>query len=356
MDNAKRRLDLSAAALRLARQRLAAPCSREEYPALFRALSPVQTRYWCRPGQAPELMARADFDDLSYNDLRRASRQIVKGRFMGGNIAYADIRDLELLACAYRRPLPVLSTVEAQVLDVVRHEGPLTVRQMKESTGLLVKTVSPALKKLQEAFWVFEDQTDGEWDRAFYLFQSEFPDIDLTRYARAEAIRLLLPNFLRMNVVCGEREIRSFFGFPAADVKQALAFLTRSGEAVRLEEGMYALAEDARTLAHADLSPGRRVYMLNRNDFLVRSNEAALRERFAHPDWDVLYYLLIDGFFSGAVVGKFKFGPDILADVLLSLPEAERKARRDEILDAVYAVYDREQSPLARYDGKGLTV
>ena len=47
---------------------------------------------------------------------------------------------------------------------------------MKRMTGLLVKQITPALHRLQEAFLVFEDQFDGEWDRGWYLFDEMFPE------------------------------------------------------------------------------------------------------------------------------------------------------------------------------------
>lgn len=36
---------------------------------------------------------------------------------------------------------------------------------MNEETGMLVKEITPVLHRLQEAFLIYEDQYDGEWDR-----------------------------------------------------------------------------------------------------------------------------------------------------------------------------------------------
>lgn len=52
--------------------------------------------------------------------------------------------------------------------------------------------------------------------------------------------------------------------------------------------------------------------------------------------------------------GRFKFGPHLLEDVRLSLPDEERIARREEILEAVYRMFDREKSPLQNYNGAPL--
>ena len=40
---------------------------------------------------------------------------------------------------------------------------------------MLVKEITPVLHRLQEAFLVYEDQYDGEWDRSWYRFEEMFP-------------------------------------------------------------------------------------------------------------------------------------------------------------------------------------
>ena len=69
----------------------------------------------------------------------------------------------------------------------------------------------------------------------------------------------------------------------------------------------------------------------------------------AHDGFDVLQYILIDGEFKGAVIGKFKNGPFILDDVVFTLPDNEIKSRKDEIIDAIYKVNSREYSPIKKY-------
>ena len=73
---------------------------------------------------------------------------------------------------------------------------------------------------------------------------------------------------------------------------------------------------------------------MHRNNFLVKSNEHWLNERFTHSYPDTLYYLLIDGEFRGAVAGKFRYTPEV-EDILLALPNSETAARKNEILRAV---------------------
>ncbi len=77
---------------------------------------------------------------------------------------------------------------------------------------------------------------------------------------------------------------------------------------------------------------------MHRNDFLVKSNEYWLKEKFKQPEHETLQYLLIDGEFHGAVVGHFRNGPYDLEDVILDLSSEAAAARKTEILEAVCAV------------------
>ena len=73
-------------ALRMERQHLLTPANETEYDALYRDLQPGQNVYWNGFGQPPTLSFRADFDDLAYNKSRQFRRELIKGRFAGGNL------------------------------------------------------------------------------------------------------------------------------------------------------------------------------------------------------------------------------------------------------------------------------
>ncbi len=103
--------------------------------------------------------------------------------------------DWELYACLYRKPLEASNRKQQEILTLLEQEGPLTIQLIKEATGMLVKEITPALHKLQEAFLVYEDQYDGEWDRSWYRFEEMFPETDLERYTRKEALVRLLRRF-----------------------------------------------------------------------------------------------------------------------------------------------------------------
>ena len=344
----------SAVALRMERQHFYTPVSAAEYDALFRDISPVPTIGWCEPGLPPTLPPHAGFDDGIYNAERRRGRKILKGRF-GGGVAYVDAADLELYACLYCKPLPRLTLEQGRMLDLLRREGPLNIGSIKEITGLLVKQITPILHRLQEAFLVFEDQAYSDGDRGWYPFDSEFPAVNPGRMTKTEALEAVLPRFAYRQVFFTSAMAKDFYRQPLREVTAALEKLVSDGILAAAElEGTAGFLRPADAALLDAVSPAPRgILAVQRNDFLVKSLAGELKERFSSP-YETLYYLLIDGELRGAVCGRFKFGPHIIEDVLLDLPSGEQESRREEVLDAVYTVFDRTASPFKRYAGQGL--
>lgn len=345
--------DREMAGLRLERQHLLRPADETAYEALYRDLQPGLNVYWCGFGQPPTLSFRAAFDDLSYNRERQRRRELLKGRFQGGNLGWVDRRDWELYAGLYRKPLERFSDRQWAVLEQLEREGPLNIQLIKEATGMLVKEITPVLHRLQEAFLVYEDQYDGEWDRSWYRFEEMFPETDPERVDRGEALIRLMKRFAYRSVKFTPAMAKSFFRRPIKEIREALKTLTDDGTLVPDGEGLV-LREDAERLPAQKPEVPRRIYALHRNDFLVKCEEERLRETYRHPTYDSLQYLLIDGVLAGVVWGHFKNGPYVLEDVHVDLPEEEKRSRREEIIAAVYEVNDREKSPLPRFEGKAL--
>lgn len=324
--------------LRMERQFFTRCADEAEYRALYRDTQPGQNVYWNGFGQPPTLTFRTEFDDKEFNRERQLSRALVKGRFQGGNLGWVCREDMELFACAFRKPLERPTAEQLGLLKLIEREGPLTIQQIKELTGLLVKQITPILHRLQEAFLVYEDQYDGAWDRGWYPFSEPFPDVDLQKYTRQEALKILLPRFAYRHVVFDVKMARSFYRLPEKDVRAAITALCADGSLLEAQGG-YLLAADTAYLEHYSPAPLHFVYAMHRNDFLVKSNEHVLKEQFKplHEklgyDHEPLQYLLIDGEFRGAVVGHFRNGPYDLNDVVLDAPELA--ARKDEILSAV---------------------
>ena len=239
--------DREMAGLRLERQHLLRPADETAYEALYRDLQPGLNVYWCGFGQPPTLSFRAAFDDLSYNRERQRRRELLKGRFQGGNLGWVDRRDWELYAGLYRKPLERFSDRQRAVLELLEREGPLNIQLIKEATGMLVKEITPVLHRLQEAFLVYEDQYDGEWDRSWYRFEEMFPETNPERVDRGEALIRLMKRFAYRSVKFTPAMAKSFFRRPIKEIREALKTLTDDGTLVPDGEGLV-LREDAERL------------------------------------------------------------------------------------------------------------
>ena len=344
-------------ALRLHRQRLADPVQNEqEYQELFRMLSPVMTPYWCCPGEPPSISPRAGFEESILCNRLRLEHKLVKGRFQKGNIAYIFADELPLFGAVYQKKVPLTGQAQ-EILDLFQREGPLTVQGIKELTGMLVKEITPVLHKLQTAFLICENQEDGEWDRAWYPFSEMFPDTVIDGGKRTEGIEALILRAARALVKVSPEMLRSLYGFTAKEVKEALSGLVQAEKLVPDGDG-YLLPEDLRELESLKGDCPRSVFALQRNDYLVRAFETSLKGKYQSrgedKDWTEIFYLLIDGAFQGAVLGKFHNGPFDLEDVVLDLSPEEAEARREEIVKAIGERASLEASPLRRYQGRKL--
>lgn len=181
--------------LRMERQHLTHKADENEYISLYRDLQPGQNVYWNGFGDPPSLTFQADFDDIEFNRLRQADHSLLKGRFVGGNLGWIMKDDFELLACLFCKALDKPTEKQLIIKELIEHKGPLTIQQIKEITGMLVKEITPALHRLQEAFLIYEDQYDGEWDRSWYIFSEMFPNVSINKYTKTEALKIILQRF-----------------------------------------------------------------------------------------------------------------------------------------------------------------
>lgn len=332
--------------LRMKRQHLLQKANVEEYKELYRDLQPGLNVYWNGFGQPPTLSFRADFDDIEFNRERLRNRELLKVRLAGGNLGWIVQEDLELFAALYCKPLKEMSFIQSKIMELLVQLGPLNIQQMKEETGFLVKEITPALHKLQEAFLIYEDQYDGEWDRSWYLFAEMFPEMNFEKYTKQEAMKLVLQRFAYRQVWFDLNMAKSYYKFPAKELKASLETMVQEQELAEVEGG-YMLVKDVNdgcisdTAADPYMKPCF-VYPIHRNDFLYKSNEHWLKE-WIKPmvedleyDHEPLQYLLIDGEFHGACVGHFRNGPYDLNDVVCDLEDA--LSRKEEILEAIREV------------------
>lgn len=334
-------MDAKIISLRMERQRFINKADEDEYVKLYRDTQPGQNVYWNGFGQPPTLCFRADFDDIEYNRDRQLKRKLIKGRFSGGNLGWIVPEDMELFIALYRKPLVKPTEIQLRVLELIEREGPLNIQQIKEETGLLVKEITPALHRLQEAFLIYEDQYDGEWDRGWYRFTEMFPQVNSDKYSRHEALKIVLQRFAYRLVWFDTAMAKSFYKLPEKEIKLAAGELVAEGVLVESNAG-YMLKSDAELLANYEPKILNFVYAIHRNDFIYKAHEHVLKEMAKklterlEYDHDPLQYLLIDGEFHGASVGHFRNGPYDLNDVVCDLSDAE--SRKDEIVKAIRAV------------------
>lgn len=327
--------------LRMERQHLIKKATEQEYIELYRDMQPGLNVYWNGFGQPPTLSFRASFDDIEFNRERQMKRELVKGRFAGGNLGWIMPEDMELFAALYRKPLIKPSYEQEQILELIEKAGPFNIQQLKEETGMLVKQITPILHRLQEAFLIYEDQYDGEWDRGWYRFEEMFEEVALDRYTRQEALKIVLQRFAYRMVWFDTTMAKAFYKLPEKEIKAAVNELVEEGVFVAWEGG-YLLQADEELLKNYEPAEMHFVYPIHRNDILYKSREHILKELATQwtegmsYDHEPLQYLLIDGEFHGASVGHFRNGPYDLNDVVCDLPDAE--SRKDEILAVLSAV------------------
>ena len=337
--------------LRLLRHHLVPQLHDESgYLDLFRQLQPVSTVYYTYPGSPPSLSPRTTFDDQELTGSLRGSGKIVKGRFLGGGIGYVLREDLHIYANAFRQPLTRFNEKHLVVMEALQGCGPLAPRQIKEETGLLNKEIMPALHRLQKGSLVFEDQSDSDWERPWYLFEEAWPEVVLSDDRRIDALTEVLSRFLKSNVFPTLEQMKDWSRLPLRLLKTLVASMREDG-----------LIEDASVdglgrgyLPVEDLSQvgvdGRpSVFMLHKADPLVRAHATELRRLFGQRE--TLQYLLIDGELKGAVLGHWRIGPHDVDDVAVLLPSRECKVRREEVLSAIASVYKPPRSRILKYCG-----
>ena len=345
-------------ALRMKRQHLAKQATTAEYDALYRDTQPGQNIYWNGFGQPPIISYRALFDDVRYNQMRQQERQLIKGRFQSGNLGWIMREDIELFAALYMKPLKKPTENQLELLEIIRREGPMNIPLMKEMTGLLTKKITPILSRLQQACLIYEDQHDFVWDdmieidRDWYEFSEMFPDVNLAKYSRHDALKIVLQRFAHRQVWFDIEMAKSFYKLSEKELKNAIVNLVEEGIFIEIDEG-YLLRVDADFFQDFSEELPQFVYAMHRNDFLVKSNEHWLKARFVHDYPDTLYYLMIDGEFKGVVAGKFRYTPEI-EDIMVDLPEMDVVSKKEEIIQAVRNLCG-ESAQIKRYQGEDLT-
>lgn len=346
----------SAIYLMLKRQNLIERNDDVDYEKLFRMMSPVPTLHWTTPGEPPLIQYRFDIDDKTLNNYNRANRNIIKGRFRGGNVGYIYQDELPLFMAAYKKEIGRMTEIDEIVLQTIKQEGAMSTGMIKEITGFLSKQVSAALQKLQKAFILYEDQTDSESDRIFYILEEEFYDMEFDKYSRSEAIEEVILRFAYLNVFIDGKMIKSFTRFSNKDINAAICSLLEKGKIIEVSKGDgngYILKQDLDEIKKCTQDIVDDIYIMDLNDYIVKSNEIKLKERFPRrKPCLILHYIFKKGEFIGALLGHFRFGPNDLEDVILDIKDTDKIKYKKRILNAIKKTYNPKETKLKRYCGE----
>lgn len=337
---------------RLLRQRLAQPVNTPaDYRALFSLLQPVAPAYFSYPGSPPEMTHRVAFDGTALAGEMREERQLVKGRFLNKTIGYVLENELALYANAFCRPLEKMSWLQQRVYDALATTGPLTPRQLAEETSLLNKELMPILHRLQEAFLVYEEQLTSDWERGWYIFSSEWPEIEIAAALREEAAEKIIFRLLESQIFASQTQLKDWSAWSNKELEQRLSALSQQGKIRKISidglgEGWSRCADEQ--LPELTLAPS--VFMLHKSDPLVRAHASDLKVKYRGEE--ILQYLLIDGTFQGAVIGHWRIGPHDVEDIQIDLSANEATVRREEIIAAVSYAYRPPFSNIISFNGE----
>ncbi|HET7578217.1 MAG TPA: hypothetical protein VFK33_02970 [Bacillales bacterium] len=341
---------------RLKRQQLLQPLNdsrnKQAYLRLFRLLQPVAPVFNSRPGDPPKLVHRTTFDDSLISERLREQHKLVKGRFQGGRVGYVLEEDLNLYAGIFRKPLKKMTPLHEEILTTIQNSGGISKDQLKEELPYLAKEITAALKRLQEAYLVYEDQIDTDWNTGWFHFETEWFEIKLTKGLEAAVSEMLL-NFLEACVFATLDQIKSWSQLKINTIQMVLNQLVEEKRIVRmtidgLGEGFIQSKDTDLEYMEIPLT----VFMLDKSDFLVRVYLNELKETYKGQE--VLQYLLIDGEFKGAVLGHWRIGPHDIEDVKLLLTQDEAMCRKEDIINAIREGYSSDTTDILRFNGQNI--
>lgn len=321
----------------------------EAYKQLFRLLQPVAPVFNSRPGSPPQLVHRTSFDDSVVAESLREKHKLVKGRFQGGRIGYVLEDDLSLYGTVFRKPIQKVSPLHEEILSMIQISGGISKDQLKEELPFKAKEITAALKRMQEAFLVYESQVDTDWNTGWFDFKTEWHGIELQQDTMGAFSEMLL-RFLDAIVFASLEQIKSWSELKLKTIQSSIGLLIECGEIVKvvingLGEGF--MRKKDLHLTDEEITPS--VFMLDKSDFLVRVYLNELKQMFNGREF--LQYLLIDGEFKGAVLGHWRIGPHDIEDIELCLVQGEVEKRKKEIIDAIRIVYPIDTTTILRFNG-----
>ncbi|OGS48407.1 MAG: hypothetical protein A3K68_00475 [Euryarchaeota archaeon RBG_16_68_13] len=223
---------------------------------------------------------------------RRASGDILEGRFLNGRVRYVRAKDAPLFLSAFpRRPL---TDFEAKVLGVIRRSGGIDVYRIATKLREEREKVKEALQKLDDDVYVIRKfQGDGWTSRNLYVAY------DPPAGEVPEPLEAIVLRFLAAHGPVTSSGIREWARFEWGDVEVLLARLAEAGTVAKVlvtgkaEGEMFVLSEDLPGLREADPAASRDpVRVLSLLDPWTQPLWAQVSSRYG-DDW--IFPLVKDG-------------------------------------------------------------
>jgi hypothetical protein len=202
-------------------------------------------------------------------------------------------------------------------------------------------------------------QYETEWDNAWALFESEFSQVELRARPREQAIDEVLVRFLESLIFATEQQLRDRSGFALRDVHASCARLLDEGRiAPAAVEGLDEVLITEPTLQRLEAGDREPVEpyeaVLHPLDPLVLAHRSELRRRYGRSG--VLGYVVIDGAFAGAALGRWGILPFDVEDIVVEDPYAHGETRREGVLAGVELLYPPPTQRVLRFCGEPLAV
>jgi len=339
-----------------ARRQYLAPNARGRTPedvfAILRALQPFPPIAGSMPGSAPHPRSRVVGYQDEWSQRWRAAGQLVKGRFMKGNVSYVATLDLALYAAAFRRtlryPIPKLAR---RILDLLEQHGPMPKSVLREMTGIERHRFTRALTSLNRAFEVMEIQREVDWDSPWDLARRAYPDANPDAWEQTDAQAEVLRRFTKSFGPATLIKMIDWSGWDRRTVCKLLDHLLTHQHVVRVRieketDLAYLSSEDAKTLKTVAPVKGF-VLVLPPNDPFVTPQWSHVKNRYRPYPLPYCYGVIVaDGEIAGAAWGPYKRKYIQIEELSLDPAIVDDPPRMDEILATLESYVGGGQTPI----------
>ncbi len=348
-----------------ARQQHLAPGARGRTPedvfTILKELQPFPPITGSMPGSAPHPRNRLVGYKDDWSQQWRAAGQLVKGRFMNGNVAYVTDVDFALYAAAFRRPLrEPISQHALRILDLLKQEGPLPKVILRDLSNLERAHFERTLTSLNRAFEVMEIQREVDWESPWELRQRAYPNAVLDAWEQADAQAEVLRRFTKAFGPATVVEIADWSGWNRRTIRDVLDNLLTRHDVVSIEiegqtEPAYLANEDADALETVE-PVNAFLVVLPSNDPIVLPQWARLKNQYQPYRLPYCYGVIIEnGEIAGAAWGRYKRRYIHIEELNLEPSIVNDSARMDEVLATLEAYVSAGRVPIHIYSINGET-